>query len=82
MLSLSISEATMTKHQLDEILRIGEVCKSRKISRTTLWRLVKAGKFPPPVKITPSISGFFRSDLVRHQAELRAAAGLPDTNSE
>jgi len=67
----------MTQQFLDQIVRPGEVLEKRKISRTTLWRQVKAGKFPQPVKLTSNTIGFFQSDLTRHEAELRAAAGLP-----
>jgi prophage regulatory protein len=68
----------MTKQFLDRILRPREVLELEGISRTTLWRLVKAGAYPKPVQITPNTIGWFRSDVARHQAELRAAAGLPE----
>jgi predicted DNA-binding transcriptional regulator AlpA len=68
----------MSKSFLDQILPTREVLQLEGFSRTTLWRKVKAGTFPRPVKITVTTNGFFRSDLARHQAEARAAAGLPE----
>jgi prophage regulatory protein len=68
----------MIKPFLDQILRSREVLELEGISRTTLWRRVKAGAYPRPVQITPNTIGWFRSDVARHQAELRAAAGLPE----
>jgi predicted DNA-binding transcriptional regulator AlpA len=68
----------MTKQFLDQMLSTREVLDIEKFSRTTLWRRVRAGTFPRPVKITATSNGFFRSDLARRQAEVRAAAGLPE----
>jgi prophage regulatory protein len=67
----------MTKQSLDQIVRPSEIIQKRKISRTTLWRQVRDGKFPKPVQLTSNTIGWFQSDLARHEAELRAAAGLP-----
>ena len=67
----------MTQQFLDQIIRPKELVQRRRISRTTLWRQVKAGKFPKPVQLTSTTIGFFQSDIARHDAELRAAAGLP-----
>jgi len=68
----------MTQQFPDQIFRVKEVLKARRISRSTLWRQVRAGKFPKPVQLTSTTIGFFQSDLARHDAELRAAAGLPE----
>jgi len=65
----------MTKQFLDEYLRTDEVLRIEKCSRTTLWRRIKAGLFPPPVEQFPH--KFSRSDVASHQAKVRAAAGLP-----
>jgi prophage regulatory protein len=34
------------------MLRVPDVCKATTLSRTTIYRLVRAGKFPAPVKLT------------------------------
>ncbi len=35
------------------LVPIGVVCKATAMSRSTVYRLVAAGKFPKPVKISP-----------------------------
>ncbi|MYA50323.1 MAG: AlpA family phage regulatory protein [Chloroflexi bacterium] len=35
-----------------QLLRVKDVERELGISRTTIWRLVKAGAFPPPLRIT------------------------------
>ena len=34
-----------------KLLRIADVLEMTSISRSTLWRLVKAGRFPAPLKV-------------------------------
>ena len=45
------------------ILRLPEVCKTTGLSKTTIWRMVKAGTFPPPVQLSPRAVGWRRSDI-------------------
>ena len=66
---------------LDRVLRPREVVKIVGISRSTLWRYVVAGKFPKPVKPTPSTIGWCQSDMSRWLAQRRAEAGLPEQTS-
>ena len=42
----------------DPMLRPPEVVKRTGLSRTTLWRRVRAGKFPPPVVLGPNAIGW------------------------
>ena len=42
-------------------------------SRTTLWRRVRAGEFPAPVKIGPSINGFYEDEADEAQEDGAAA---------
>jgi predicted DNA-binding transcriptional regulator AlpA len=44
------------------------------ISRTTLWRLVRNGKFPAPVYMPGGQRRWLLADLERFEAELRGAA--------
>jgi prophage regulatory protein len=67
----------MTTKPLDRILREPEVKRATGLSRTTRWRQIKAGTFPPPVEPTPGTKGWFESAIARWHAELRAKAGLP-----
>jgi predicted DNA-binding transcriptional regulator AlpA len=70
----------MKKPVLDPILTTREILGIEKFSRTTLWRKVKAGTYPKPVKITATSNGFFQSAVARRRAAIRAAAGLPEDN--
>jgi prophage regulatory protein len=72
----------MTKQAVDQILRPREVIKITGLGRTTIWRGVKAGTFPRPIRLTSSTIGWCQTDLAHWLAKRRAAAGLPDTNSE
>lgn len=46
-----------------EILRFKDVCRTTRMSRTTLWRLRRSGAFPPPIQLSPGLIGWRRSDL-------------------
>jgi predicted DNA-binding transcriptional regulator AlpA len=50
----------------DELLHIDEVCRffggSRPINQSTLYRGIKVGRFPAPVKPTPGMSRWLRSE--------------------
>ena len=46
-----------------KIIRAAEVVEMLAISRTTLWRLIKAGKFPPPLKLSVRARGWRLSDV-------------------
>jgi prophage regulatory protein len=72
----------MTKQVVDQILRPREVIKITGLARTTIWRGVKAGTFPRPVRLTSSTIGWCENDVAHWLAERRAAAGLPDMNTE
>ena len=47
---------------LDQILRWPEVHRRVGLSRTTIWRLTRAGKFPEPVNLTTTSTGWIASD--------------------
>lgn len=52
-------------------------------SRATLWRLVKAGKFPAPAKISNSITAWQVGAIKRWQTEMQATAeGARDQQGE
>jgi prophage regulatory protein len=72
----------MADRLLDRILRPREVVKITGLSRTTIWRGVNAGTFPRPVRLTSGTIGWCQADVADWLAKLRAAAGLPDMNSE
>jgi prophage regulatory protein len=57
------------------ILRVSEVIKrGYATSRTSLWRAVKAGRFPAPVQLGPHAIGYRKAELDAWLAELPSAA--------
>lgn len=52
------------------ILHVDEVMARTGKSRTTLWRDVRAGRFPAPVKIGKNRVGFFEAEVTEWQAKL------------
>ncbi len=64
------------------LLHYREVVARTGLSRTTIWRLVRAGDFPKPVEISPKRVGFLEDEVVNWIEERRAArvayAPLPD----
>jgi len=47
----------------DQIIRTKEVCRMTGLSKTTLWRLQKSGKFPKNRKISDHSVGFLFSEI-------------------
>jgi prophage regulatory protein len=57
-----------------QFIRPRQVVEKIGVSRTTLWRMVQAGTFPPPVRITERNCGFLLETV---EAWMKArAAGL------
>ncbi len=46
-----------------QFVRLEEVRKMLGVSRTTLWRMVQAGAFPPAVEITERNRGYLLDDV-------------------
>ncbi len=46
-----------------QFVRLVEVARMLGVSRTTLWRMVETGAFPPPVEITERNRGFLLDDV-------------------
>lgn len=53
-----------------QLLRARDVQRELGISRTTIWRLVKAGEFPPPLRITSKVIAWRKSDIEEWQEQL------------
>jgi prophage regulatory protein len=58
----------------DRILRDEEVRDRTGLSRTTRWRLIKAEKFPKPVKLTEHAIGWRESSINEWLASREQAA--------
>lgn len=53
-----------TKHtDTIEVLREAELCTRLKLNRVTIWRMVRRGAFPPPIKLTERLNGWRVSDV-------------------
>ena len=60
------------------LCRATEVCKRYGTSRTTLWRKVRAGKFPAPRQIGPNSIGWWSDELDAHDETLLRVSWAPD----
>lgn len=49
---------------LDGLLRLRAVLSILQISRSTFYAGIKAGRYPPPLHISPRTSAWRRSDIV------------------
>lgn len=58
---------------MDRILRLAQVAEIAQMEKTTIMRLVRAGKFPPPVQIGERAVGWRASDLQNWLANLQPA---------
>ena len=58
-----------------KMLRQRAVCELRGCSKTTLYKDIKEGRFPPPVKLGPKISVWPETDLINEQQALIAKRG-------
>ena len=46
-----------------QVVRPAEASAKLGVCNTTLYKLVKDGKLPPPIRIAPNCSGWLESDL-------------------
>ena len=59
---------------INKILRWPDVHNATGLSRSTVWRLIRAGKFPASVKITDHATGWRQSDIEAWLAARQPAA--------
>lgn len=48
---------------INRIMRLPEVLTATGVSPATIWRWVKAGNFPAPVKLGPNATGWRATDV-------------------
>ena len=72
-LSTSEQERRAAQSRRDRILRDEEVRNRTGLSRTTRWRLVRAGKFPRPVRLTEHAIGWRESAIEEWLASRESA---------
>ncbi len=54
-------------------------------SRSTLWRRIRAGDFPPPIKLSPGRIGFSEQEIlewIEARSKSRTPAGSQDAGTE
>jgi prophage regulatory protein len=54
----------------ERIIGTNEVLRKVPFGRVTLWREVKAGRFPAPARITPGKNGWRESVVDKHLAAM------------
>ncbi len=59
----------MSELQLNRVLSIRQVCAVVGLSRTTVWRLCRAGAFPQPIRLSPGRVGWPQCAIDRWLAE-------------
>lgn len=67
-------ELAPAKSSPTKIIRVPEVCDRVGVSRTHIWRLVKAGKLTP-VNITEKLIGFYEHDIEAYLNSLSTKGG-------
>ena len=55
------------------LLNAREVCKLAGVSNATLYRLVKAHRFPKPLRVGPQASRWRADEITAHIEQLSAA---------
>jgi len=53
------------------LLKLSDVIELTSLSKSTIYRLVKRGEFPPPLKIGDQCSRWRREDLKQWTAQLQ-----------
>lgn len=57
----------------DRLIRFPEVRQLTGLSRSTIWRMENEGRFPHHVNISPSIAGWWASDIETFLNSLKQA---------
>ncbi len=60
---------------VDRLLNAKEVCKLTSVSQATLYRLIKANKFPKPLRLGPQVTRWRSDEIAAHLDRLSAARG-------
>jgi prophage regulatory protein len=51
---------------MDDLLNVNSVCRffggDRPIDKSTLWRGIRQGRYPKPIRIGPQVRRWFRQD--------------------
>jgi prophage regulatory protein len=58
----------MSQNQLTEILRLPAVIQQTGLARSSIYRRVKEGEFPQPVRLSKRAIGWYRREIEVWQA--------------
>ncbi len=64
------------------LYRLRDVCVAVGLSRSTVYELVKTGRFPPPIRVATRGVRWRRSDVERWASSRPVAARLPHPESK
>ena len=67
---------------MERLIPTAEVCESEGCSPVTLWRWVKAGTFPAPIKTGPNSVRFRQSEIEAHRETLPRVDYAPADTDE
>ncbi len=73
---------SLDNHPARRLLSAKQVCALMSFSRTTLWRKVRDGKFPAPVKTGENSSRFYEDEIAEIQADLPRVRYAPPASAE
>jgi prophage regulatory protein len=54
-------------------IKLPQVARRYSVSRATIWRWIKSGNLPEPIKLSPSTVGFYSDQLEAFDAKARGA---------
>jgi prophage regulatory protein len=74
---LKLASIEMEASVVEDLLSRREVMRRTTLSAPTLWRRVKDGSFPAPVKIGPGRVAWPSSDVELWKTRLRRTDGTP-----
>ena len=57
------TNAAVDSNTDDPILRMKDVTRQTGLSKSTVYSLIKEGKFPPPIRLTEYASGWLLSSI-------------------
>lgn len=64
-----MSEEILVEEKPERLLRLNAVIERVGVSDTTIWRLVKKGEFPRPIKITKYAACWVESEVAAYIAQ-------------
>ena len=53
-------------HLPAQLMNSKEVCRLAAVSPATLWRMVKARRFPQPIKLAPQVTRWRADEVAAH----------------